>query len=249
MTNFPGAIICKKSVTSTNDYMLEQINAGFISLEGTVITALEQTHGKGLDKNVWESEPGKNLTFSVLLKSVFLKAEQQFYLNKAISLAVFDFVKRIVTEEPVKIKWPNDIYIGDRKVAGILFNNTISGSRFLYSVVGIGININQEKFSGTAANPVSLIHWTGKTLDRDKCLEEILRCLEARYRELSRGNLFQINSDYISSLYRLNEIHFFRYKNEIVPAKITGLSDFGHLQLTVDGNGKIECDLKEIVFL
>jgi BirA family biotin operon repressor/biotin-[acetyl-CoA-carboxylase] ligase len=228
--------------------MLEQIGAGLISLEGTVVTATEQTRGKGLDKNVWESEPGMNLTFSVLLKPVFLKAEQQFYLNKVASLAVLDYVKQIIIKETVKIKWPNDVYIGNGKVAGILINNTISGNQLLYSVVGIGININQEKFTGIAANPVSLIHWTGNALDRNKCLEEMLRCLAERYGELSHGNLYKINSDYLSSLYRIHETHFFKYKNEIVYAKITGLSEFGHLQLTVEGNGKIECDLKEIEF-
>jgi len=228
--------------------MLEQIGTGLISLEGTVVTATEQTHGKGLDKNVWESEPGRNLTFSVLLKPVFLKAEQQFYLNKVVSLAVLDYIKQIVTQETVKIKWPNDVYISNGKVAGILINNTISGSSLLYSVVGIGININQEKFTGIAANPVSLIHWTKKALDRNECLTEMLRCLAERYRDLSLGNLYKINSDYLSSLYRLNEIHLFRYKNEIITAKITGLAEFGHLQLTIEGKGKIECDLKEIEF-
>jgi BirA family transcriptional regulator, biotin operon repressor / biotin---[acetyl-CoA-carboxylase] ligase len=243
------AVIHKRSVTSTNDFMLNEISDGIISNEGTVVTAYEQTVGKGTDDNTWESEPGKNLTFSVLLKPTFLRADRQFLLNKVVSLAVYDFLKMYITDIPVKIKWPNDIYIGNGKVAGILINNTVSGNSLVNSVAGIGININQEKFSGKASNPVSMIHSTGRILNRDKCLEEILKCLEVRYLELSQGNLFRINTDYLTSLYRHNESHFYRYQELIVKGMITGISAYGHLKVTLQDNRKIECDLKEIEFI
>jgi BirA family transcriptional regulator, biotin operon repressor / biotin---[acetyl-CoA-carboxylase] ligase len=249
MTFLKEAVIHKKSVSSTNDYMLNEISSGIISTEGTVVTAYEQTLGKGMDDNSWESEPGKNLTFSVLLKPTFLRADRQFLLNKVVSLAVFDFVRIYITDIPVKIKWPNDIYIGNGKVAGILINNTVSGNSLLNSVAGIGMNINQEKFSGNASNPVSMIHFTGRVLDRDKCLEEILKCLEVRYRELSQGNLFRINTDYLTSLYRHNESHLYGYQEEIVKGMITGISEYGHLKVTLEDKRKIECDLKEIEFI
>jgi len=249
MFRFKGPVIFKKSLRSTNDYLLEQVSAGLITLEGTVVTAYSQTHGKGLDNSSWESEPGKNLTFSILLKPSFLRAHQQFCLNKVISLAVMDFVRKHIEGHKIRIKWPNDVYIDNGKVAGILINNTISGTRMMYSVAGIGININQIRFSGIAANPVSVIQFTGEVLDRNFCLEEILQCIADRYFELSRGNQRQINSDYLASLYRINELHLFRYKDQTVTAEITGISEFGHLQLTLGENQKIECDFKEIIFL
>jgi BirA family biotin operon repressor/biotin-[acetyl-CoA-carboxylase] ligase len=249
MRCFSGPVIYKKSLESTNDFMLEQISAGSISDEGTVVTAYSQTHGKGFGNTVWESKPGKNLTISVLLKPDFLRAEHQFLLNKVVSLAVKDFICLHVTGHPVRVKWPNDIYIGDRKVAGILINNTISGNRMIYAVAGIGMNINQKNFSGIASNPVSVIHFTGNVLDRHECLKEFLVCLDERYCELKQGNLRQIDSDYFSSLYRLNQFHSFIYQGENVSGKITGINEYGFLNLTLTGDRRVECDFKEIEFV
>lgn len=249
MPSLAGPVIFKKSLLSTNDFMHEQIAAGLISAEGTVVSTYQQTKGRGLDGSEWESEPGKNLTFSVLLKPDFLFAHQQFSLNKVVSLAVMDFVKRYVHNQKVSIKWPNDIYIHNGKVAGILINNTISGNRMLHSVVGIGININQETFSGKAANPVSLIQFTGKPFDRFHCLEEIISDLSHRYLELSQGNPLVISRDYLAALYRINEPHLYRYTGETITATITGISEYGHLKLIQAGYGIIECDFKEIEFI
>ena len=153
----PDKIIRLHTVGSTNDYMIEQIRNGNINLEGTIVIADEQTSGKGMDINIWESEPGKNLTFSIFFKPDFLRADQQFLLNKSISLGVYDFIKSLVTHQKVTIKWPNDIYVGDKKIAGILINNTIAGNELFYSVAGIGVNINQQKFPGSCPQPCFII--------------------------------------------------------------------------------------------
>lgn len=242
-------IIRLESVGSTNEYMIEQIRIGKIVDEGTVLMAMEQTCGKGMDKNTWESEPGRNLTFSVLFKPVFLRADQQFMLNKSISLGVYDYVKTNVPHHKVSIKWPNDIYVEDRKIAGILISNTIGGSELLHSVAGIGMNINQNKFSDRLRNPVSLKHLIRKEIDLDSALHELLYFIENRYFQLVNNEFTRINTNFLESLYRLNELHLFHFKNERLTARITGVSDYGHLQLLSSTNEKIECDFKEIEFV
>ena len=245
----PDKIIRLHSVGSTNDYMIEQIGNGNINHEGTVVIAVEQTSGKGIDKNAWESEPGKNLTFSVFFKPDFLRADQQFLLNKSISLGVYDFIKSRVIHQKVTIKWPNDIYVGDKKIAGILINNTIGGNELLYSVAGIGVNINQLKFPGYVRNPVSMVHAIRKELDLELVLHELLYWLENRYDQLVSREFVRISDNYLESLYRLNELHYYRLKNKELSAQITGISDFGHLQLLTIDNQSLECDFKEIEFI
>jgi BirA family biotin operon repressor/biotin-[acetyl-CoA-carboxylase] ligase len=242
-------IIRLQSVASTNDYMIEQIRTGMITQEGTVVLTNEQTTGKGMDKNSWESEPGRNLTVSIYFKPDFLRADQQFLLNKSISLGVFDFVKSLVTQLKVTIKWPNDIYIGDRKIAGILINNTVGGNVLLQSVVGIGININQQKFTGNVRNPVSLVHVLRRVIDVEYALRELLFWIENRYEQLMNRKFEMISADYLESLYRFNEEHFYLYKNEKIAARITGVSDYGHLQLVTGKKDTLECDFKEIEFV
>jgi len=245
----PDQIIRLKTVGSTNDYMIEQVSSGKIITEGAVVIAGEQTRGRGLDKNSWESEPGKNLTFSVLLKPQFLRADQQFMLNKSVSLAIFDFIRNHVGSHKVCIKWPNDIYVENLKVAGVLISNTIIGNKLLNSVAGIGVNINQDKFSELTRNPVSLKHILKKELDLELAFQNLLYWLEYRYEQLRNHQVNKINSDYLGSLYRINELHFFIYKGEILSARITGVSDYGHLQITTNTLEKLECDFREIKFV
>ena len=242
-------IIILETVSSTNDYMLDKIKAGVITDEGTVVVTNEQLEGKGLDKNKWESESGKNLTFSVLLKPDFLKADQQFQLTKIISLAVFDFVRNYLPNERIKVKWPNDIYVGNKKIAGILINNTIKGKEIMYTVVGIGININQRNFSDEVLNATSLWHYLNCDLKTEYCLKNVLSHIERRYQQLRNNKTTQINFDYKKALYRLNDFNLFNYKNAIISARITGVNEYGQIRLLQKNGTEIACDLKEIEFI
>ncbi|HHN48489.1 MAG TPA: biotin--[acetyl-CoA-carboxylase] ligase, partial [Bacteroidales bacterium] len=140
---------------STNAYanMLIKKNK---ALNGMLITAVAQTAGKGQDKNFWESKPNENLTISIIVKPYNLMPARQFILNKITSLAIRDFVMMHLKDVAVSIKWPNDVYADDQKIAGILISNTIEGQEITWSVIGIGVNINQTKFESPAPNPVSL---------------------------------------------------------------------------------------------
>ncbi|MCD4664581.1 MAG: biotin--[acetyl-CoA-carboxylase] ligase, partial [Bacteroidales bacterium] len=216
---------------------------------GTIVVATEQTSGKGLDKNSWESESRKNLTFSILLKPEFLKPERQFMLNKAIALGLFDYIQSVIKNNKVTIKWPNDIYIDNGKVAGTLINNTISGSNILYSIIGIGININQSLFKSNAPNPVSLKYYLKYNQDLNECLKSFCTFSNIRYGQLKKHEHSRLNSDYLDALYRYKEVFPYRFKGEIVNAKITGVSEYGKLQLVTSDNKKLECDMKEIEYL
>lgn len=242
-------IIALETADSTNSYMLDKIKAGNISEEGTVVVANYQSAGKGLDKNTWESEAGKNLMFSVLLKPEFLKADQQFQLTKVMSLAVFDFIRNYLPNERIKVKWPNDIYVENKKIAGILINNTIKGKEIMYTVVGIGININQQSFTGSAANPVSLWNYLNCDLRIDYCLKNVLSHIEKRYLQLKNNESFEINFDYKKALYRLNDFNLFNYKDSMISARITGVSEYGQIKLMQKNGQEIICDLKEIEFI
>jgi len=236
-----------ESVGSTQTY----INELFIKQdlpEGSLVYAVEQTQGKGMNGNIWESVKGLNLTFSFIWYPYFLRVDYQFQMNKAIALAVRDFVITKIDAHKVTIKWPNDIYIDDKKIAGILIENCIMDSRFKHTVIGIGININQESFTGIASNPVSLKIATGQTYDLFKCLDEVCLMLDVRYDHL-KNDLRTIDSDYKKSLYRFGTIAKYHYKGSDIRARITGVSQFGHLLLEKENGEMLSCDMKEIKFL
>lgn len=246
---FGNKIIRLDSVTSTNVYLINLLKKGFLQ-EGTLEISDNQYAGKGLDKNVWESEKGKNLTFSVVLYPDFLPAEKQFMLTKAISLAVCRFIKMYIADEHVKIKWPNDIYIKNQKVAGILINNSIQGSQMIYSVVGIGININQTVFLSDAPNPVSLAIKNNKIYDLEDCLNQLCGCLDTFYYSLQKKkNGKQLTENTLLVYININFPKPIITREKKIQATITGISTFGKLQLTIISGEKIECDLKEIGFI
>ena len=147
---------------STNDSALSILGSNDV-FEGTTIITSRQTSGKGQKGNRWQSEPGKNLTFSIILKPGFLDVKQQFKLNFAVSLGIFDFLSSFFKSH-VKIKWPNDIYYKDSKIAGILIENSIRSMKMQHSIVGVGLNVNQEE----ALSPELVKRGIGKTEGREK---------------------------------------------------------------------------------
>lgn len=250
-TIFIGQYCIKlEKIHSTNSYLTDLLAEKNLS-EGTIAITRAQEQGRGQRGTHWESEAGKNLTLSILLKPTFLKPEEQFQLSKAVSLAVLDFcislISRLSSLVP-KIKWPNDIYIGNKKVAGILIENSVNGSSISHSIVGIGINVNQEKFSAELSNPTSLKMETKKEFDLEKCLEELCSCIEKRYLEL-RSRSKKVDSPYLKNLYRFNEWANYNYKGEKLKAKITRVTKIGKLVLEKENKETLECDFKEVEFI
>ncbi|MCF8308365.1 MAG: biotin--[acetyl-CoA-carboxylase] ligase [Bacteroidales bacterium] len=238
-------IIRLPEINSTNDYLLTRYKN---FEEGTVVLTNHQTAGKGLDKNQWESAKGKNLTLSVLLKPRSIHTSDQFKLNMATSLAIRKFIS-LYTDTPVLVKWPNDIYAENHKIAGILIKNLLYGDVIDTSIIGMGININQENFYLDAPNPVSLKQLTGKDYDLEKMLELLLKDLDDYYQILYNGDFNQLNQKYYQYMYRLKEWHNYLIHGQKVHASIQGIDEFGRLTLT-DEQGRLDvCDLKEIEFL
>ncbi len=193
--------------------------------EGSIAYTLNQTRGRGIGSNQWESEPNKNLTFSILLRPDFLKAIEQFYLLKAMALAVFDFIS--IYTDKVSIKWPNDIYVADKKIAGILIENSIERDFIKQSIVGIGININQKTFSSNAPNPVSLFQLNQQEYDIEECLKLISDHIEKQYTILHARDFKSIDRNYLKILYRFNQLSDYsangiKFSGTIVAVEPTG---------------------------
>lgn len=235
-------------VDSTNAYLVKLFNDKAELVHGDVFITHQQQQGKGQGDNLWESEQNKNLTFSIFLLPVFLKADEQFYLNMAVSLGVYDFVSGIVEDNSVKLKWPNDIYIDDKKVGGILISHSICGLDFLYTIVGIGLNVNQTKFISDAPNPASLSQFLGEELDLDICLKQLLSKINSRFHQLEDKKNELIKIDYLNVLLGYEVWRNYIYNSQEIKAKVTGISRYGTLQLLDDKDKSFECDFKEIEF-
>jgi BirA family transcriptional regulator, biotin operon repressor / biotin---[acetyl-CoA-carboxylase] ligase len=218
-------------------------------VEGTVFIADYQTRGRGMDSNSWESEKGKNLTFSILLYPTFLLVEHQFRLNQVLSLGISDFVGEKVKDGKVTIKWPNDIYINDKKVCGTLIQNSVLGYSFDYAVAGIGLNVNQEVFRSPAPNPISLRNVTSMEYDLEETLSALCSAIDKRYAQLISIDPAALTEEYLERLYRYNQWQRFLIKGSEEEARIAGISAFGQLLLVNAGGKEWTCDVKEVRYL
>ena len=239
-------IIYLSEVNSTNLYASQLIKDNKFS-EGTVVVAQNQTSGKGQAENKWVSENGKNLTFSVILTPVFLSAERQFLLSKIVSLSIIDFLNKFSILD-ISIKWPNDIYVGNKKIAGILIENSIKGLKYDTSIVGIGLNINQTQFSADIPNATSLKILLNKDFDLKECLNSLLEKLETWYDQLKLQNYQLIDDEYLNSIYNFNKFLPYIYMYQKITARIIGVNKYGKLQLEKEDNTIIDCDFREIEF-
>lgn len=213
--------------------------------EGTVIICEEQSKGKGQRGNTWESTAGKNLTLSVILQPKFLKIKDQFSLNMVSSLAVGATVSHYVPAATVKVKWPNDVLVNDKKIAGILIENSLAGQSIESAIVGIGLNVNQASFQAPRATSLRL--QAGVDLELNQVFETLMCQLEKYYLMLKGGRQAEVKTEYLTHLYGYQETRKFltEYRFE---GRIEDVTDSG--LLVVRGpHGRQQYDLKEITFL
>lgn len=247
-TLFVGHNLVKlREVDSTNSYLKKLLSNSKPLIEGTAIMAERQFAGRGQNDNVWESEDGKNLTLSIYLKSTFLAANNQFDLNKAVSLGIYDCLRAILGEN-CRIKWPNDIYYHDKKIGGVLIENVIKGHQLKDSIIGIGINVNQIKFNDHLVQASSIAQILGKEYSIDKLLTQICKHIESRYLQLKAGKIEKLSADYEKIMFRINEFHNYEIEHQIVSGKIIGVTESGKLALEIDREIK-SFNLKEIKFI
>lgn len=241
-------LIERDKLDSTNKFAKEIIAGEFLP-EGSIIYAASQQKGRGTGDNKWESQPGKNITLSFVFYPLFLELSKQFVINKVVALAVYDFVLGYLSSSEVKIKWPNDIYVDDKKIAGILIENSIIGNEFQNCIAGIGVNINQEKFVSNAPNPVSLKNITKKDYNIYECIDRLFICMAKRYKMLENEHYDTINDDYINALYRYDKFAEYMVDNKKINARICGIGETGMLRVFTIDNKFLECDFKEISFI
>jgi len=239
-------IIRLATVNSTNNYANGQLVENELP-DGTVFLAYEQSAGRGQMNNFWESEPGKNLTFSIVVYPDFLDIRCQFMLSKVVTLGIYHALDKYVDD--LRIKWPNDIYASDKKLGGILIENSIMYSSIKSSVIGIGINVNQTIFRSSAPNPVSLKILTNQQFDCDQILTEILSGIDLYYSLLRDGEEERIDREFISVLYRINEKHWFRADEKVFEGEIIGVNEIGQLLIRKNDGEILDFHFKEVEFL
>lgn len=250
--NISGLIIGQNTiyldkVASTNDYLRELLSNFKPLAEGTAILAEDQFQGKGQRGSIWTSEAGKNLTTSILLKPHFLSIEQQFALSATIAIAIVKWLRN-KTNQPVHVKWPNDIYIGTKKIAGILIENKLKGSKIDASIIGIGLNINQLNF-GDATTMTSLACITGKH-------DYIIKTLAIElFNQIQQEYLYLYTQGYQTQLDRYNDFLFWKgQEKQFLVSGVTktgiiqGVEIDGKLQVSFDSNTQ-KFDIKEITHL
>lgn len=206
----------------------------------------EQTQGKGLGSNKWVSHKGQNILISFIFQPP-ITIQNQFYFNQFFAISIFTFLSRYV--DHLSIKWPNDIYVGNKKIAGILIEHTIQGSQLLSTIAGVGININQLQFDPTLPNPTSLAQITGKKFEINTLILELASVLEDQYNLIKNSNYKRLEQHYFSHLYQFQKWAQYRIKDQLITGKIVGLSSFGQLQIESESGAIHTCNYKEVQFI
>ncbi len=229
---------------STNTLALELSQNSAIA-EGTIVITDNQTAGRGQRGSSWQAEAGKNLTFSIVLKPVFLEVKNQFFLTVVTALAISDFLREKMLDF-ITIKWPNDILVHEKKICGVLIENQVQGRALQTAVVGIGLNVNQIHFPVSTAG--SIAQFLSHELSLNDVLSGLVSCLEARYLQLRQGKFDVLKHEYLLHLHWKGEQHFFETEQGVFSGVIVGVDEHGRLAVEVEGKLAFY-DVKQIRFL
>jgi len=235
------------SCESTN-LVLNNIFKESVKKRNTIIVTNFQTKGVGQKGNFWESENKKNLLFSVGLVDIDLLAEKQFILSVIVSLSIIKLLKKYFPNEKIQIKWPNDIYIGDKKIAGILIENSLVGNKIKNTIIGIGLNVNQVKFNKDIPNPISMKQILGKEIDVRLLLDEFVIEFEKMYFSMQNGGEVALKSEYLDLLYKRSKRCNYIIKGKLQEAVILGIDSYGFLEMKL--NNVVEIfDIKDVEYI
>ena len=229
---------------STND---EARN--LIYKEGDIVIAERQTAGRGQRGHTWESAEGENLTFSLILEPRFLPVNEQFLLSEVLALGLVDTLAEYGIE--AKIKWTNDIYVGDRKIVGMLIENSLGSGSMARTIAGIGLNVNQSEFDSSLPNPTSMTLLAARKFDRDEVLERLHSNIMSLYEALRRGEKEMLQSRYRETMYRLGEAHPYALADgTIFDGVIRGVRPSGELRIEHVADGSLhEYLFKQVEFI
>ena len=221
------------SLDSTNTFSQELVSKSNPT-EGTTVLAHYQSAGKGQYGRIWESKPKENITLSIILRPGFLEIKHQFYLNVISSLAVADMLEYYV-KDIVKIKWPNDVYVRDNKISGILIQNNLQGVSIVNSVVGIGVNVNQETFHHDIPNPTSIKRECGDQIDLTELRKLLFGTFEKYYLQLKNGDRQELRKLYQDRLYKKGQASRFKLNDKTIDGVIHSVNRQGQLVIVIDG--------------
>ena len=242
-----------KNIDSTSTELRRRMSVEELP-HGYCISADFQTAGHGQATNHWESEDGKNLLFSLLLRPSVIPASEQFVITEIVTLAIINALQDYIRQR-ITIKWPNDIYVGDKKLCGILIENALCGPTIDTCIVGIGININQELFTSNAPNPISLKQLNGRDNDREEIFEEIYQNIFHYYDYLAdnwqNDDIKQsLHYEYMNNLYRRVGYHNYSTpEGEKFSAEIEEIGPQGHLTLRLQSGELRTFAFKEVIFI
>ncbi len=231
-----GDVIIELSeIDSTNNYAMRLIDEGMAE-HGMIVRADFQTKGKGQLANLWLAEESKNLLISAIIDTREFAIEKQFFLNAATCLSVAEMLMTNYNIPHVSIKWPNDIYAGDKKIAGILIENSLRGSQWTNAVVGIGLNVNQAVFSDLN-RATSMFNQTQEKQKVKSVLKNLLKILNKHFLKIGNNEdaLFEA---FNQNLYKVNKEIAFTKKNELYKGIVKGVNAFGELEVEVAGKLK-----------
>lgn len=239
---------CYDVVNSTNDIAKELIRLN-PHVNGTVIQANHQLKGRGRQNHVWESNPNENLLFSIIIAPTSIHPSKQFIINELVAVTLRDFLQTHIPAATVKIKWSNDIYVENKKIAGILIEHIITGSSITHSIIGIGININQTDFPPFLPCPTSLKSETGHHYDiKNLCTDYANRFLNA-FELFTPKQELPLTETYIQHLFLLHEKHDYLIDGQKTKATIIGIDTYGCLLMEME-NGKREAfELNRITYV
>jgi BirA family biotin operon repressor/biotin-[acetyl-CoA-carboxylase] ligase len=235
-------IIHLDTVDSTNNYTAKLVRSGELQ-SGAVILTDEQFAGRGQRGNSWESEAGNNLLSSCYVEHDNLSVEHQFRLSQWVSLALCELLAHLRIE--AKIKWPNDIYVGNRKIAGVLIENSIGSKGVNFSIIGVGLNVNQIDFSIPRATSVR--QETGQHYLIDTILYSYINALNKFHDLLNHPD--QLQQLYLERMYKRNEFQTFLIDGREVVGKIVTVTSLGRLVVALDDDQLMEYDIQEISFV
>ena len=216
--------------------------------ENIILRTDFQTKGVGQKGNYWESENGKNLLFSISIGFEKLLAVHQFYLSAIVSLSIVGILKEYLPNEAISIKWPNDIYVGKKKIAGVLIENSLIGNRINRSIIGIGINVNQEIFHGNVPNPTSIKLISFINNDIEELLLGFIHKFEIEYSMLIDNSFDIIKTKYLELLYQKDKVCSYIIEQNQTDGIIRGIDELGFLNIEVKGQIR-SFDIKEVKYL
>lgn len=241
-------IIKLDAIDSTNTFLREMSYNNQVE-NFTIVIAKNQVNGRGQMNAVWESENGKNLTFSILLKLDQVTITNQFYISKVVSLAIYDVLDTLLTIK-ISIKWPNDILAEGKKICGILIENSVKKTMIHQSIVGIGLNVNQEVFKNLP-NATSMKLISKENYDLDFVLENFVDSIKKYISILDKNDFQEIDKLYLNRLYKIGIPSMFKnmLNNTVFMGKILGVSNQGQLNIELEDETVSQFNLKEIEFL